>query len=228
MTTRSEARYPQLRVLALAETGTHAVFAGAFDRCAVAETTLAGRLLDWLQPGMLCLTDRSLVGQAACATKAELLWRLRADQVLAYETALPDGSYLSRLYASPKHRRHRDGGVLVRVIDYRLDGVPGAEPLYRLATTLLDPDDAPATELAALYHERWEAEGIFTEIKVTLPGRRLMLRSRRAGLAEQEVFGLLLVHEKPSESKRGVIAPDQELTAGFQFHGSRSATRLAG
>jgi hypothetical protein len=82
----------------------------------------------------------------------------------------------------------------VRVIDYRLDGVPGAEPLYRLVTTLLDPAAAPATELAALYHERWEAEGIFAEIKVTLPGRRLMLRSRRADLAEQEVFGLLLVH----------------------------------
>lgn len=195
---RGASAFPQMRVLALAETGTHAVFAAAFDRCAVGETTLAGRLLDQLKPGMLCLADRAFVGfelwQAARATGADLLWRLRANQVLACETALPDGSYLSRLYASPKHRRHRDGGVLVRVIDYRLDGVPRAEPLYRLATTLLDPDDAPATELAALYHERWEAEGIFAEIKVTLPGRRLMLRSRRADLAEQEVFGLLLVH----------------------------------
>jgi hypothetical protein len=84
--------------------------------------------------------------------------------------------------------------VTVRVIDYRLDGVPGAEPLYRLATTLLDPAEAPAAEVAALYHERWEAETLFAEIKVTLPGERLMLRSRRADLAEQEVFGLLLTH----------------------------------
>jgi len=82
----------------------------------------------------------------------------------------------------------------VRVIDYRLDGVPEAEPLYQLVTTLLDPEAAPAAELAALYHKRWEAERIFYEIKVTLPGRRLMLRSRLADLAEQEVYGLLLVH----------------------------------
>ena len=101
---------------------------------------------------------------------------------------------MSRLYPSPKHRRHGEGGVTVRVIDYRLDGVPGAEPLYRLATTLLDPAEAPAAEVAALYHERWEAETLFAEIKVTLPGERLMLRSRRADLAEQEVFGLLLTH----------------------------------
>jgi Transposase DDE domain len=82
----------------------------------------------------------------------------------------------------------------VRVIDYRLAGVPGTEPLYRLVTTLLDPVAAPALELAALYHERWESEGTFAELKVTLPGERLMLRSRRADLVEQELYGLLLVH----------------------------------
>jgi IS4 transposase len=98
------------------------------------------------------------------------------------------------LYASPKHRRHDDGGVTVRVVDYRLEGVPDAEPLYRLVTTLLDPTGAPAVELAALYHERWESEGTFAELKVSLPGERLMLRSRRADLAEQELYGLLLAH----------------------------------
>ena len=83
---------------------------------------------------------------------------------------------------------------MVRVIEYRLEGVPGAEPLYRLVTTLLDPAAAPAAELAALYHERWESEGTFAELKVSLPGERLMLRSRRADLVEQELYGLLLVH----------------------------------
>ncbi len=72
--------------------------------------------------------------------------------------------------------------------------MPGAEPLYRLITTLLDPAEAPAAELAALYHERWESEGTFAELKVRLPGQRLMLRSRRADLAEQELYGLLLAH----------------------------------
>ena len=83
---------------------------------------------------------------------------------------------------------------MVRVIDYRLEGVPGAEPLYRLVTTLLDPAEAPAAEVAALYHERWESKGAFAELKVSLPGQRLMLRSRRADLAEQELYGLLLAH----------------------------------
>jgi IS4 transposase len=101
--------------------------------------------------------------------------------VLPCQERLADGSYLSRLYASPKHRRQDKDGLLVRVIDYRLEGVPDAEPLYRLITTLLDPVAAPARELAALYHERWESEGTFAELKVTLPGERLMLRSRPAG-----------------------------------------------
>jgi IS4 transposase len=151
-----------------------------------------------LQPGMLCLADRAFVGfelwRAATAPGADLLWRVRKNQVLPCRERLPDGSYLSRLYASPKHRRHDDDGLLVRVIDYRLEGVPDAEPLYRLVTTLLDPAIAPAVELAALYHERWESEGAFAELKVSLPGRQLMLRSRRADLAEQELYGLLLAH----------------------------------
>ncbi|WP_083897346.1 IS4 family transposase [Azospirillum sp. B506] len=195
---RGQSAFPSCGLLALAETGTHAIFAAAFDAYTVAETTLAGRLLDRLQPGMLCLADRGFVGfglwRAACATNADLLWRLRANQVFACETVLPDGSCLSHLYVSPAHRRRREGGVLVRVIDYRLDGVPAAEPVYRLIAALLDPTTAPAGGLAALYQERWEAEVLFAEIKVTLPGRRLMLRSRRADLVEQEVYGLLLVH----------------------------------
>lgn len=195
---RGRSAFPQLRLLALMETGTHSVFAVAFDRYEVSEVGLAPTVLKRLRAGMLCLADRAFVGfelwRTATATGADLLWRVRANQILPCRQRLPDGSYLSRLYASPQHRRHDDGGITVRVIDYRLDGVPGAEPLYRLVTTLLDPETAPATELAALYHERWESEGMFAEIKVTLPGERLMLRSRRADLAEQELYGLLLVH----------------------------------
>jgi hypothetical protein len=194
---RGASGFPQLRLLGLTETGTHALFA-AIDRYDSSEVGLAPQLLAHLRPDMLCLADRAFVGfelwRRAAATGADLLWRLRANQVLPCQRRLPDGSYLSRLYASPKHRRHDDGGVVVRVIDYRLDGVPDAEPLYRLITTLLDADAAPAAELAALYHERWESEGIFAALKVTLPGARLMLRSRRVDLVEQELYGLLLVH----------------------------------
>jgi len=195
---RGSSSFPQLRLLTLAETGTHAIFAAALDRYQVSEAHLARELLQQLQPDMLCLADRAFVGfelwRTAAASGAVLLWRVRKNQVLPCRERLTDGSYLSRLYASPKHRRHEDGGMMVRVIDYRLEGVPEAEPLYRLVTTLLDPAGAPAKELAALYHERWESEGAFAELKVALPGQRLMLRSRRADLAEQELYGLLLAH----------------------------------
>jgi hypothetical protein len=195
---RGISSFPQLRLLTLAETGTHAIFAAAFAPCTTGEVTLASSLLDRLRPGMLCLADRAFVGfdpwQRASATGADLLWRVRANQLLPCRRRLPDGSYLSCLYVSAKHRRHAIGGLPVRVIEYRLDGIPGADPLYRLVTTLQDPAEAPASELAALYHERWEAEGTFAELKVALPGRRLMLRSRRVDLTEQELYGLLLVH----------------------------------
>jgi len=195
---RGASSFPQLRLLTLTETGTHAIFAMAFDRYDVSETGLAPEVLRQLRPGMLCLADRAFVGFdlwcTATVSGADLLWRVRKNQVLPCQQRLPDGSYLSRLYASSKHRRHDEGGMTVRVIDYRLEGVPDAEPLYRLITTLLDPTTAPAKELAALYHERWENEGAFAELKVSLPGQRLMLRSRRADLVEQELYGLLLAH----------------------------------
>ena len=195
---RGVSAYPQLRLLTLTETGTHAIFRVAIDRYDSSEVALAPALLATLRPGMLNLADRAFIGfelwRTASAPGAALLWRVRKNQVLPCRKRLPDGSYLSCLYASPKHRRQDKDGLLVRVIDYRLEGVPDAEPLYRLITTLLDPLAAPARELAALYHERWESEGTFAELKVTLPGQRLMLRSRRADLVEQELYGLLLVH----------------------------------
>ena len=82
----------------------------------------------------------------------------------------------------------------VRVIDYRLEGVADAEPLYRLVTTLLDPAIASAEELAALYHERWEIETALGELKTHLRGNRIVLRSKTQELVRQEFFGMLLLH----------------------------------
>jgi IS4 transposase len=82
----------------------------------------------------------------------------------------------------------------VRVIEYRLEGVKGAEPSYRLLTTILDPDEAPAEELAALYHERWEIEGALDELKTHLRGAQIVLRSKTPDLVRQEFYGLLLAH----------------------------------
>src|SRR3954447_21747551 len=192
---RGPGAFPQARLLALMESGTRAIFAAAIGRYDTSEVALAPPLLERLRPGMLCLAG--FVGfelwQAARAPGADLLWRVRSNQRFPCHRRLPDGSSPSRLRpSSGPHRRQR--AVVVRVIACRLDGVPDAEPLYRLITSLLDPESAPAAELAALYHERWEQEGAFAELKVTLPGGQLMLRSRRADLAEQNLSALLLVH----------------------------------
>lgn len=72
--------------------------------------------------------------------------------------------------------------------------MPGAEPIYRLLTTILDPDKAPAQEMAALYHERWEIETAFDELKTHLRGSKIVLRSKTPDLVRQEFYGLLMAH----------------------------------
>jgi hypothetical protein len=195
---RGESAFPQLRFVALVENGTHVLFGARLGRYAEGETTLAHAVLAALRPGMLCLADRQFFGyalwRAASATGADLLWRGKHNLRLLREAVLADGSYLTTIYPSDKDRRHRTGGVRVRVIEYWLEDLAEAEPLYRLATTLLDPVQAPAAELAALYHERWEIEGALAELKTQLRGARVVLRSKTPDLVRQEFWGLLLAH----------------------------------
>src|SRR5215207_8806801 len=179
---RGESAFPQLRFAALVENGTHVLFGARLGRCADGETTLAYEAMAALRPGMLCLADRQFFGhalwQAAAATGADLLWRGKHNLRLPREAALADGSYLTTIYPGDQDRRHGTNGIRVRVVEYRLQGIAGAEPLYRLLTTILDPARAPATELAALYHERWEIEGALAELKTHLRGARMVLRSK--------------------------------------------------
>jgi hypothetical protein len=122
------------------------------------------------------------------------LWRIKTNAHLPREQQLADGSYLSRIYRTQSDRRHQRNAVTVRVIEYRLQGVSDAEPIYRLLTTLLDPEAAPATELAALYHERWEIETALAELKTHLRGAKIVLRSKTPDLARQEFYGLMMAH----------------------------------
>jgi Insertion element 4 transposase N-terminal/Transposase DDE domain len=195
---RGESAFPQLRLVALVENGTHVLFGARLGRTAEGEVTLARDVLGALRPGMLCLADRYFFGHAlwqqAASTGADLLWRVKGNLRLPRETVLPDGSYLSTIYPSEADRRHRTGGLQVRVVEYRLEGIPDAEPLYRVLTSILDPRRAPAAELAALYHERWEIEVALAELKTQLRGARVVLRSKTPELARQEVWGLLLAH----------------------------------
>jgi Insertion element 4 transposase N-terminal/Transposase DDE domain len=195
---RGASAYPQIRFVALVENGTHVLFGTRLGGYATGEITLAPAVMAALQKGMLCLADRNFFGfplwKQARAGGADLLWRIKKNLRLGVEKRLPDGSYLSRIYPSERDRRHQTNGVVVRVIDYRLEGVADAEPLYRLVTTILDPSAAPAEELAALYHERWEIEGALDELKTHLRGAKIVLRSKTPDLVRQEFYGLLLAH----------------------------------
>jgi len=195
---RGASAYPQIRFVALVENGTHVLFGTRLGGCATGEITLAPEVMAALQKGMLCLADRNFFGfrlwNQARAQGADLLWRVKKNQRLAVEKRLPDGSYLSRIYPSERDRRHQTNAVMVRVIDYRLEGVADAEPLYRLVTTILDPSAAPAEELAALYQERWEIEGALDELKTHLRGAQIILRSKTPDLVRQEFYGLLMAH----------------------------------
>jgi hypothetical protein len=192
---RGQAAFPQVRLVGLVETGAHALLAVAMAPCQTGEHTLARLVVPKLSANMLCLADRLFASyslyQLAGKSGAQLLWRVRANYRLPVETALPDGSYLSTFYASTADRRHRTNGVRVRVIEYTLENQPKGET-YRLMTTLLDPAEAPAVELAALYPERWEMEGVFDELKTHLRGGQLVvLRSKTLLLAHRAVRTLM-------------------------------------
>ena len=195
---RGESAYPKIRFVSLVENGTHVLFGSRMADYATSEVALAKTVLPSLGQGMLCLADRGFFGfemwKQAAATGADLLWRVRKNIYLPCEKRLPDGSYLSRIYPSQQDQRRGRKGIVVRVIEYRLEGVEGTEPLYRLATTILDHELAPAVELAALYHERWEIETAFDELKTHLRGAHIVLRSKTPDLVRQEFYGLLMAH----------------------------------
>jgi hypothetical protein len=180
------------------ESGTHVLFRTVWGGFRSAECTLAQEVLGGLEPGMLCLADRGFFGfalwEAARGRGAELVWRVKRNLILPCEKRLADGSYLSWIYPSPRDRRHGSGGRAVRVVEYRVQGVHGPGEHCRLITTILDEKRAPALELAALYHERWEIENAFDEVKTHLRGRQIVLRSQKPELVEQEFYGLLLAH----------------------------------
>jgi hypothetical protein len=195
---RGASAYPKIRFVGLVENGTHVLFAARMADYATDELKLAEEVIPALRKQMLCLADRFFpsyrLWQQASSTGTELLWRTRQNARLDVERRFRDGSYLSRIYSSTSDRRNHRKGIVVRVIDYRLEGVEDAEPIYRLITTILDPKQAPARELAALYHERWEIETAFDELKTHLRGGQIVLRSKTPELVRQEFYGLLMAH----------------------------------
>jgi IS4 transposase len=196
-----------VRLVGLGECGTHVVVAAAFDARTVDERSLLRRLLDALTPDMLVLCDRGFYSyelwSQAAATGAALLWRCKNDLRIPVLDVLDDGSYLSellpreiKLAVGRGHLREvpADARIPVRVIEYTLDNRAAATDTYKIITTLLDPAEASAVELAALYQQRWEFELTLDEIEVHQMSATRLLRSKTPELVRQEIWALLLVH----------------------------------
>jgi len=196
---RSPGAFPQARVLAMCEIGTHVLWKCLIKPIRRAEIVIAKALLRYLDPDMLLLWDRGFLSydnvQDVLARQAHLLARIKKNLVFAKRKVLPDGSYLAQLYRSPKHRRKDQDGIVVRIIDYQFrdKGRPGSGKPHRLLTTLLDARLDPAKRLIELYHERWEEELAIDELK-THQQQRPVLRSQTPAGVVQEIYGLLLAH----------------------------------
>lgn len=205
--------FPQARVVALAECGSRAVVSAEIGPCHAGERELVAGLLDRIDDSMLVLADRGFYGyqfwQQVRATGAQLLWRITTQTDLPVQESLPDGSYRSSLAPAHwrsdikrgKRRRIDRYEIPVRVMDYTitnrgtgLAGGAGGSETIRLVTSILDPQLAPAAELAALYHQRWEIEIALDELQTHQMGRPRVLRSRSPQLARQEIWALLLTH----------------------------------
>ncbi|MBV8541793.1 MAG: IS4 family transposase [Pseudonocardiales bacterium] len=207
--------FPQARVVALAECGSHAAVAASFGPCKVDERSLLTDMPGAFEPDMLVIADRNLYSfelwTQALGTGADLLWRVSATVTLPVIKSLPDGSYRS-IVINPKitgerrkklieqvrhgHKIPADAAIPVRVIEYEIPDREGngAGELICLITSILDPSDATATELAAAYHERWEIETGFREKKTFLRGSGRVLRSKSPEMVRQEIWALLLTH----------------------------------
>lgn len=195
------AAFPQARLVALAECGTHAIFAASIGTYGESEAALTEPLLDRLGPGLLLTADRGFFSYAlwrkAISTGADLLWRVRTDRAGPKPTHLqdlPDGSWLAHLRQTHSAAARREDPMLVRVVDYTIDDGRDNPDSYRLFTTLLDPAEVSAVDLAAAYTQRWEIELAFDELKTHQRGPRIVLRSKSPDLVLQEIWGHLCCH----------------------------------
>jgi hypothetical protein len=190
---KTPAGYPQARLVGLVELGTHAFFGVAIGGYQDSEVALAKNMIGRLTPKMLCLADRLFYSydllQAIRERGAEALFRVKRDLNFELLRTLPDGSHEARAYSSAD--RKRQNPLSVRVIEYKLRG---SDEIYRLVTTIADYNMAPAEELAALYHERWEFENVLDEMKTHLNIGTDVLRSKTPELVKQEIYGMLMTH----------------------------------
>ena len=197
---RTAGAFPQVRLVALCELGTHVLFRWLIKPITTDERPMAQRLIRELSPDMLLIWDRNFlsfqrVRQVVIGQGANLLARIKKNLVFQPIRTLGDGSYLARIYPTAWQRRDDRHGLVVRIIDYTFNDParPGHGHKHRLLTTLLDEALDPALTLIQLYHQRWEEESTIDEFK-THEMERPVLRSQTPAGVVQELNGLLLAH----------------------------------
>ena len=182
------------------------------------------------------------------------MWRAKGNRILPVVKALPDGSYLSVIYPARDAagrvmngaKKDRTDGITVRVIEYSLpDSALGgnergnktgsqvggkkraaAVTRYRLITSLLDAISAPALALATVYHERWEIEAVFDELKTHLIDRRRCFRSKTAEGVRQEFYGWVLAHYGVCWLMHHAASSQRVKTQSLSFTGNLRLIRL--
>ena len=195
---RTPGAFPQARIVALCEAGTHVLWRWLIKPIRVKEQQMADHLLRHLLPGMLLMWDRGFLSYrrvaGVIASNAHLLAQVKKDLILRPIRKLADGSYLAKLYRNSHDRKRDRDGIVVRVLDYELDDPArtGHRKRHRLITTLLDALLDPAITLIELYHLRWEQELAIDELK-THQGRPVLRSQTPAGVV-QELYALLLDH----------------------------------
>lgn len=199
---RGESAWAQARVVAgfACECATHAICDAGVWRHDFDERSAGRRLPRSVGEGVLLLWGRGFhsfdMVVAALGRGSELLGRLPATVKPEARRTLADGTRLVWLRPSERRRRKRGERVLVRLVRYTIDdrNRPGHRVEHRLITSLLDPAVAPAEELVAAYHARWEFELAADEIKTHQRPPHRPLRSGRPVGVVQEIYGLLIAH----------------------------------
>lgn len=210
---KGESAFPPVRMVGLAECGTHAIVAAELGTRSTGEQTLAAGLVPDLDPEMLVVMDRGFYSyklwHAILDRGAAMLFRVTSKLVLPVLEAFPDGSYRSVLLdpkrQSPIRKRAaragdaansvlESAGTPCRVVEYMVTNRNHETETFCLITSILDSEEAPAHALAELYHERWEIENIFDEIEIHQIGGSRVLRSKSPEMVRQEMWGILLTH----------------------------------
>ena len=191
-----DAAFPVMRFVGMTECATHTICFAKDGPYKEGELTLAESVMDQADSSMVVTADRGFSGyafwQRGLRTGAKLVFRVKKNLQLPRIETLADGSYISAIRSNKNEGKVKK--TRVRVIEYALDGIPDAESSYRLITNWMGEDAPAAIELAALYHRRWTIEESFDELKTHLADRKVILRSKRPELVQQEFYALLLAH----------------------------------